>query len=123
MRPENLFLTVDGVLKLGYYGLKTQAECCSVKKTDCDEARSCDSEEDEASDEWSLGTVLVSMIGIIPRVLQGRDWLNPGGGRFVLDFDKDANVPKEVVDFMQQCIQKTKNRSNVSELLNVSVLG
>ena len=110
-------------MKLGYYGLTTQAECCSVKKEDCDEARSCDSEEDEASDEWSLGTVLVSMIGIIPRVLQGRDWLNPGGGRFVLDFDEHAYVPKEVVDFMQQCIQKKKNRSTVSELMDVSVMG
>ena len=27
----NLFLTEDGVLKLGYYGLKTQAECFPVK--------------------------------------------------------------------------------------------
>ena len=29
----NLFLTEDGVLKLGYYGLITQAECYSIKKT------------------------------------------------------------------------------------------
>ena len=26
----NLFLTEDGVLKLGYYGLTTQAECYSL---------------------------------------------------------------------------------------------
>ncbi len=32
----NLFLTEDGVLKLGYYGLTTQAECYSIKETDCD---------------------------------------------------------------------------------------
>ena len=31
MRPVNLFLTEDGVVKLGYYGLTTQAECFPVK--------------------------------------------------------------------------------------------
>ena len=36
----NLFLTEDGVLKLGYYGLITQAECYSIKKKNCDGIRS-----------------------------------------------------------------------------------
>ena len=36
----NLFLTEDGVLKLGYYGLTTQAECYSIKETNCDGIRS-----------------------------------------------------------------------------------
>ena len=36
----NLFLTEDGVLKLGYYGLTTQAECYSIKEMDCDGIRS-----------------------------------------------------------------------------------
>ena len=34
----NLYLTEDGVLKLGYYGLTTQVECYSIK--DCDGVRS-----------------------------------------------------------------------------------
>ena len=36
----NLFLTEDGVLKLGYYGLFTQAECYDIKGTNCDGIRS-----------------------------------------------------------------------------------
>ena len=36
----NLFLTEDGVLKLGYYGLITQAECYSIKRKDCKGIRS-----------------------------------------------------------------------------------
>ena len=40
MRPVNLFLTEDGVLKMGYYGLTTQAECYSIKEMKCDGIRS-----------------------------------------------------------------------------------
>ncbi|KAK8831388.1 hypothetical protein WA577_001581, partial [Blastocystis sp. JDR] len=40
VRPVNLFLTEDGVLKLGYYGLTTQAECYSTKETNCEGLRS-----------------------------------------------------------------------------------
>ncbi|KAM7455485.1 hypothetical protein BLSTO_03759 [Blastocystis sp. subtype 1] len=40
VRPVNLFLTEDGVLKLGYYGLFTQAECYDIKGTNCDGIRS-----------------------------------------------------------------------------------
>ena len=40
MRPVNLFLTEDGVLKMGYYGLFTQAECYDIKGTNCDGIRS-----------------------------------------------------------------------------------
>ena len=117
----NLFLTEDGLLKLGYYGLTTQEECCSIMKTDCEGIRGYGfEEENEASDVWHLGTVLVSTIGIIPRVLQARDWLNPGGGRYALDFDKSASVPKELVDFLQRCIQKKNERWSVSELMDVS---
>ena len=36
----NLFLTKEGVLKLGYYGLITQAECYSIKGTNCEGVRS-----------------------------------------------------------------------------------
>ena len=90
-------------------------------KTDCEGLRGYGfEEENETSDVWHLGTVLVSTIGIIPRVLQARDWLNPGGGRYALDFDKSASVPKELVDFLQRCIQKKNERWSVSELMAVS---
>ena len=56
----NLFLTEDGVLKLGYYGLISQAECYSIKKTECDGVRSFAPEVfggkyEMKSDLWSLG--------------------------------------------------------------------
>ncbi|KAM7455862.1 hypothetical protein BLSTO_03386 [Blastocystis sp. subtype 1] len=40
VRPVNLFLTEDGVVKLGYYGLTTQAECYSIKGMNCEGIRS-----------------------------------------------------------------------------------
>ena len=60
MRPVNLFLTEDGMLKLGYYGLMTQAECYSIKKMDCDVFRGfapvvLKDMYKMKSDVWSLG--------------------------------------------------------------------
>ena len=60
----NLFLTEDGVLKLGYYGLTTQAECYSIKETNCDGVRSFAPEVFKGeygmeSDVWSLGIALI----------------------------------------------------------------
>ena len=71
MRPVNLFLTEDGVLKLGYYGLTTQAECYSIKKENCDGIHSFADEVFEGryemkSDVWSLGIALIEMMGIRP---------------------------------------------------------
>ena len=56
----NLFLTEEGVLKLGYYGLTTQSECYSIKKRDCEGLRSFapevfKGEYEIDSDVWSLG--------------------------------------------------------------------
>ena len=56
----NLFLTEDGVLKLGAYGLTTQAECYSIRKTDCDGVHSFAPEVFRGkygmeSDVWALG--------------------------------------------------------------------
>ena len=64
MRPVNLFLTEDGVLKLGYYELTTQAECYSIRKTECDGVRSFAPEVfrgwyEMKSDVWSIGTTLM----------------------------------------------------------------
>ena len=125
MSPANLFLTEDGMLKLGYYGLTTQEECCSIKKTDCDESYRFlpeveNGEHDMKSDVWSLGIVLVIMIGSTPRIWHATSSPDPESGRYVLDFDKNANIPKELVDFLQRCIQKKNERWSVSELMDVS---
>ncbi|KAK8831598.1 hypothetical protein WA577_000476, partial [Blastocystis sp. JDR] len=71
VRPVNLFLTEDGVLKLGYYGLTTQAECYSIKRKDCEGVRSFAPEVFRRkycwqSDVWSLGIVLIELMGIRP---------------------------------------------------------
>ena len=128
MRPVNLFLTEDGVLKLGYYGLTTQAECYSIKETNCDGIRSFAPEVfkgayEMKSDVWSLGIALTIMTGTTPCACYVVDILPRRKGRYVLQFDKDASVPKEVVDFLQKCIQKTEDRSTVSELMDVGVMG
>ena len=127
MRPVNLFLTVDGMLKLGYYGLTTQAECYSIKREDCEGGYSFAPEVEKGeyemkSDVWSLGIALTSMTGTTPYACYVVDILPRGKGRYVLVFDKDASVPKEVVNFLQKCIQKKEDRSNVSELMDVSVM-
>ena len=128
MRPVNLFLTVDGVLKLGYYGLTTQAEFYSIKGEDCGGGYSFAPEVEKGeyetkSDVWSLGIALTIMTGTTPCACYVVDILPRRKGRYVLRFDKDASVPKEVVDFLQKCIQKTEDRSTVSELMDVSVMG
>ena len=66
MRPANLFLTEDGALKLGYYGLITQAECYSIKKKKCNGIHRFAPEVFEGvyetkSDVWSLGISLIEM--------------------------------------------------------------
>ena len=49
--------------------------------------------------------------------------LATGKGHIELEFDEDANVPKELVDFLQRCIQKKDDRWSVNELMDVSVMG
>ena len=60
----NLFLTEEGVLKLGTYGLTTQAECYSIKR-DCNGIRILDLEVHERkSAVWSFETALIEVTDI-----------------------------------------------------------
>ena len=127
MRPVNLFLTEDGVLKLGYYGLTTQAECYSIKKTNCDGVRSFAPEVFEGgyemkSDVWSFGTALIEVMGIRPYYGYKNNDLPTMYGRFQLPFKRDTIKSSELVDFLQRCIQKKDDRWSVNELMNVSVM-
>ena len=128
MRPVNLFLTEDGVLKLGYYGLTTQAECYSIKKEDCDGVRSFAPEVFEGkyemkSDVWSLGIALAKLMGIRPYSWCDNDRLPTMNGRFESPFKPDAIKSSELADFLKKCFQKASARSSVNELLNVNVMG
>ena len=124
----NLFLTEDGVLKLGYYGLTTQAECYSIKKTICDGVRSFapevfEGEYEMKSDVWSFGTALLELMGITPCV-------ELKNGCLPIMYDYDLRLPfdersiksSELIDFLKKCFRKY-DRSSASELLNVSVMG
>ena len=128
MRPVNLFLTEDGVLKLGYYGLTTQAECYSIKKTDCDGVRSFAPEVfkgyyEMKSDVWSLGTALMEMMGIRPYYWRDNDDLPTMNGSFELPLKADAIKKSELVNFLKKCFEKRmRKRWSVNELMNVSVM-
>ena len=126
MRPVNLFLTEDGVLKLGYYGLTTQAECYSIKGTNCDGIRSFAPEVFRGkygmkSDVWSFGIVLLEMMGITPYYGYETDELPTKNGYLRLPFDKNAIESEELLDFLKKCFLK-KERWSVNELMDVSVL-
>ena len=121
----NLFLTEDGVLKLGYYGLTTQAECYSIKETDCDGVRSFapevfEEEYEAKSDAWSLGIALMEMMGLTPYVGYRNDQLPTMDGLLVLPFLGSAIELSELVDFLKKCfVNEVNDRWGVTELLNV----
>ena len=127
MRPVNLFLTEDGVLKLGYYGLTTQVECYSIKKMDCEGLRSFapevfEGEYEMKSDVWSLGIVLMELMGIWPYYWRDNDDLPTKNGDLSLPFDEDDIESEELLDFLKKCFQRQNERCSVDELLNVSVV-
>ena len=125
----NLFLTEDGVLKLGYYGLTTQLECYSIKEDDCDGIRSFgpevfEGEYEMKSDVWSLGIALIEMMGMTPYVKYETDHLPTMNGRFELPFKRDTIKSSELADFLKKCFEeRVRERCNVNELMNVSVMG
>ena len=126
----NLFLTEDGVLKLGYYGLTTQSECYSIKKTDCDGVRSFAPEVFKGeygmkSDLWSFGIVLVELMGIAPYYGNDNgDLPTKSSGGLRLPFGVDVFESSELADFLEKCFEeRVSDRWSVDELLNVSVMG
>ena len=129
MRPVNLFLTEDGVLKLGYYGLTTQLECYSIKEDDCDGIRSFgpevfEGEYEMKSDVWSLGIALIELMGMTPYYWRNNDSLPTMNGRFELPFKRDTIKSSELTDFLKKCFEESVNtRCSVNELMDVSVMG
>ena len=125
----NLFLTKDGVLKLGYYGLTTQAECYSIKKKDCDGVRSFApevfrGEYEMKSDVWSLGTALLVLMGIKPYYQYQYDRLPTMNGVFKSPFHEEDIESASLTDFLKKCFEeRVSKRWSVNELMNVSVMG
>ena len=125
----NLFLTEDGVLKLGYYGLTTQAECYSIKKEDCDGVRSFApevfrGEYERESDLWSLGIALIEMMGIRPYYWCDNDHLPTMNGDFELPYHERDIESEDLVYFLEQCFtKKAYERWSVNEFMDVSGMG
>ena len=128
MRPVNLFLTEDGVLKMGYYGLTTQAECYSIRRTDCDGVRSFapevfKGEYEMKSDVWSLGTALMELMGITPYYWYKYNRLPTLNGDFESPFKADTIKSSELAVFLKKYFYIMDMRWSVNELMNVSVMG
>ena len=123
----NLFLTEDGVLKLGYYGLITQAECYSIKRKDCKGIRSfapvvfrrkyC-----WQSDVWSLGIVLIELMGIRPCFEPENDCLSSTNVQYELQIEGNGIQSSQLAHFLKKCFRNAYFRWNVIKLMNVSVL-
>ena len=128
MRPVNLFLTEEDVLKLGYYGLTTQAEFYSIKKEDCDGVRSFAPEVFRGeywgeSDLWSLGIALIEMMGIRPYCRYTVGNLPIVDGMFELPYHERDIESEDLVYFLEQCfVKKAYERWSVSEFMDVSVV-
>ena len=125
MRPANLFLTEDGVLKLGYYGLATQSEYYGIKR-DCDGVLGFapevfEGEYEMKSDVWSLGIVVVEMMGLWP-------YYPYKTGEFYYDmqdsyalYDQYAIHSSDLAIFLTESFQKRIDRRwSVKEFMNVS---
>ena len=123
----NLFLIKDGVLKLGTYGLTTQSECYSIKGMNCDGLRSFAPEVfrrkyEMKSDVWSLGIVLLEMIGLTPFVGYSNSQLLTKG-LLELPFDENRIKSLELIDFLKSCFEKeVRDRWSVNALMIVSMM-
>ena len=123
----NLFLTEDGVLKLGAYGLTTQAECYGIEGMNCDGIRSFApevfrGEYEMKSDVWSLGTVLIEMMGIRPYAGYSESRFPTKTGNCFSPFDVDAIESASLTNFLKKCFREY-DRWSASELMDVSVMG
>ena len=129
MRPVNLFLTEDGVLKLGTYGLTTQSECYFIKRKDCDGVRSFAPEVfrgkyEMKSDVWSFGIALLELMGITSYVKYQTDDLPTMNGFLKPPFKADTIKSSELADFLKKCFEeRVSKRWGVNELMNVCVMG
>ena len=125
----NLFLTEDGVLKLGYYGLTTQAECYSIKEMKCDGVRSFAPEVFEGkyemkSDVWSLGIALIEMMGILLYPGYENNSLSARNGCADIPFGAFEINSGYLNCFLEGLfVKRVNDRWGMDELLNVSVMG
>ena len=127
MRPVNLFLSEDGVLKLGYYGLTTQAECYSIRKTGYEGIPSFapevfNGDHEMKSDVWSLGTTLMELMGITPYVESENGCLPTNDDVLIHSVNVEVIQSAQLAHFLKECLRREYKRWSVMELMTVRVL-
>ena len=75
------------------------------------------------SEVWSFGIALLEMMGITPYAAYENDCLPTKKRDLSLPFKEEDIESEELLDFLKKCFLKKEERWNVSELLNVSVMG
>ena len=123
----NLFLTKEGVLKLGYYGLITQAECYSIKGTNCEGVRSFGPEVFKGlyeikSDVWSLGVALLEMMGITPYVESENGCLPTNDDVLMHSVNVEDIQSAQLAHFLKECFRREYKRWSVKQLMTVRVM-
>ena len=124
----NLFLTEDGVVKLGYYGLTTQSEYYSIKKEDYYECywysrEVFKSEYEMKSDVWSFGTALIEMMGITPYVESENGCLPTSDDVLIHSVNVEDIQSAQLAHFLKECFRREYKRWNVSKLMTVNGMG
>mgnify|MGYP004621400109 FL=1 len=109
MRLKNLLLSASGVLKLGCFGLMTQAIWYSKENIKCDGIRSFAPEVFTGdygmkSDLWSFGACLFELARVEP--YHGECPVNSLEGVSISDFPFKAiaGVSEVFVDFVKKCL-------------------
>ena len=121
----NLFLSESGTVKLGCYGLTTQAECYSEEKSKCKGISSFAPEVSEGkyemkSDVWSLGLALMRLARVEP-FPEYDDDLPEIVGSYHFPFGELKGFSDAFVDFVKKCLMKeVSERWSVDALMNVS---
>ena len=126
MRLENLLLSASGVLKLGCFGLTTQAKWYSKENIKCDGIRSFAPEVftgdyGTKSDVWSLGTCLFELARVEP--YHGECPVNSPEGTSLshFPFKTIPGMSEVLVDFVKKClVRDVKERWSVNQLMDVS---
>ena len=130
IKPDNLFISESGVIKLGDFGLAVQLEhSCSKRNNVCGTSMYVAPEVYEGgtvlkSDVWSLGISIIEMaegkhpfVGMTSASIVNRV-LNSPSPTF-----SSSGWSSDLVDFVRKCLVKEVNaRSSVDDLLKVSVV-
>ena len=130
IKPDNLFLSETGVIKLGDFGLAVQLEhSCSKRSTQCGTSWYIAPERyrgatELKSDVWSLGITLIELAeGKNPFAEKESAEIMYAVLMDQLPSLSSSKWSAEFVDFVNKCLVKdVKERWSVKQLMEVSVV-